>query len=213
MHNLGLSKTFEKDFDLYLFDVNVPFINGFELLQSLRENKDITPAIFITALIDIDNLTKGFKVGADDYIRKPFNANELIVRVDSLIKKSFKNYESTIKYNDLSYDIKEEKVYKENEEIHLSPSEHQLLVLFLKNIGKVINKDDILFIRKIDKVELNSAYRAGGSGGYFGYTGKFKNLEIGTFYMYATEFYNLQLIVTKDKKYMVSCAFDKFENE
>ena len=90
--NDGLSKTFEKDFDLYLFDVNVPFINGFELLQSLRENKDITPAIFITALIDIDNLTKGFKVGADDYIRKPFNANELIVRVDSLIKKSFKNY-------------------------------------------------------------------------------------------------------------------------
>ncbi len=143
--NDGLSKTFEKDFDLYLFDVNVPFINGFELLQSLRENKDITPAIFITALVDIDNLTKGFKVGADDYIRKPFNANELIVRVDSLIKKSFKNYESTIKYNDLSYDIKEEKVYKENEEIHLSPSEHQLLVLFLKNIGKVINKDDILF--------------------------------------------------------------------
>ena len=143
--NDGLSKTFEKDFDLYLFDVNVPFTNGFELLQSLRENKDITPAIFITALVDIDNLTKGFKVGADDYIRKPFNANELIVRVDSLIKKSFKNYESTIKYNDLSYDIKEEKVYKENEEIHLSPSEHQLLVLFLKNIGKVINKDDILF--------------------------------------------------------------------
>ncbi len=143
--NDGLSKTFEKDFDLYLFDVNVPFINGFELLQSLRENKDITPTIFITALVDIDNLTKGFKVGADDYIRKPFNANELIVRVDSLIKKSFKNYESTIKYNDLSYDIKEEKVYKENEEIHLSPSEHQLLVLFLKNIGKVINKDDILF--------------------------------------------------------------------
>lgn len=143
--NDGLSKTFEKDFDLYLFDVNVPFINGFELLQSLRENKDITPTIFITALVDIDNLTKGFKVGADDYIRKPFNANELIVRVDSLIKKSFKNYESTIKYNDLSYDIKEEKVYKENEEIHLSPPEHQLLVLFLKNIGKVINKDDILF--------------------------------------------------------------------
>ena len=143
--NDGLSKTFEKDFDLYLFDVNVPFINGFELLQSLRENKDITPTIFITALVDIDNLTKGFKVGADDYIRKPFNANELIVRVDSLIKKSFKNYESTIKYNDLSNDIKEEKVYKENEEIHLSPSEHQLLVLFLKNIGKVINKDDILF--------------------------------------------------------------------
>lgn len=143
--NDGLSETFEKDFDLYLFDVNVPFINGFELLQSLRQNKDITPAIFITALVDIDNLTKGFKVGADDYIRKPFDANELLIRIDSLIKKSFKNYESTIKYNDLIYDIKEEKVYKENEQIHLSPSEHQLLVLFLKNIGKVINKDDILF--------------------------------------------------------------------
>ena len=140
--NDASNETFEKDFDLYLFDVNVPFINGFE---SLRENEDVTPAIFITALVDIDNLTKGFKVGADDYIRKPFDANELLVRIDSLIKKSFKNYESSIKYNNLLYNIKEEILYKENEQIHLSPSEHQLLVLFLKNIGKVINKDDILF--------------------------------------------------------------------
>ena len=113
--------------------------------MALRENEDVTPAIFITALVDIDNLTKGFKVGADDYIRKPFDANELLVRIDSLIKKSFKNYESSIKYNNLLYNIKEEILYKENEQIHLSPSEHQLLVLFLKNIGKVINKDDILF--------------------------------------------------------------------
>ncbi len=143
--NDASNETFEKDFDLYLFDVNVPFINGFELLESLRENEDVTPAIFITALVDIDNLTKGFKVGADDYIRKPFDANELLVRIDSLIKKSFKNYESSIKYNNLLYNIKEEILYKENEQIHLSPSEHQLLVLFLKNIGKVINKDDILF--------------------------------------------------------------------
>lgn len=143
--NAASNKTFEKDFDLYLFDVNVPFINGFELLESLRENEDITPAIFITALVDIDNLTKGFKVGADDYIRKPFDANELLVRIDSLIKKSFKNYESSIKYDNLLYNIKEEKLYKEKKQIHLSPSEHQLLILFLKNIGKVINKDDILF--------------------------------------------------------------------
>ena len=143
--NDALNETFEKSFDLYLFDVNVPSINGFELLASLRENKDTTPAIFITALIDIQSFKKGFNTGADDYIRKPFDADELLIRIDSLIKKSFKNYDSNIKYNDLSYNIKEEKLFKKNEQIHLSPSEHQLFLLFLKNIGKVINKDDILF--------------------------------------------------------------------
>ena len=69
----ALQKTFEERFDLFLFDVNVPCIDGFELLKSLRDSDDKTPTIFLTALSDIASLAKGFDVGADDYIKNLLN--------------------------------------------------------------------------------------------------------------------------------------------
>ena len=89
---VALEKTFINNYDLFLFDVNVPFINGFELLKDLRQSGDVTPAIFITARVDIDSLSHGFDVGADDYIKKPFELDELIIRINAQIKKSFKSY-------------------------------------------------------------------------------------------------------------------------
>jgi len=65
-------KTFEQKYDLYIFDINVPEIDGFDLLESLRNAKDDTPTIFISALVDIKTIAKGFELGADDYIKKPF---------------------------------------------------------------------------------------------------------------------------------------------
>ncbi|MDF1880790.1 response regulator transcription factor [Sulfurimonas sp. MAG313] len=74
---------YDEDFDLYLFDVNVPEINGYELLQSLRENGDTTAAIFLTSKNKIEDLRKGFSSGADDYISKPFDLNELLIRIEA----------------------------------------------------------------------------------------------------------------------------------
>ena len=101
----ALEKSFEKSFSLYLFDINVPFINGLELLNDLRYSGDKTPAIFITALVDLNSLEKGFQVGADDYIKKPFEMKELVIRIESQIKKSFNSYKNTLQYKDISYDI------------------------------------------------------------------------------------------------------------
>lgn len=143
--NEALELTFKNRFDLYLFDINIPFIDGFELLKSLRDGHDSTPAIFITALRDITSFTKGFDMGADEYIKKPFDANELIVRIHALIKKSYHSYSSHLVYKDLIYDIKKELLYKGDEQIHLTPSEHQLFILFLKNIDTVLSKDTILY--------------------------------------------------------------------
>ncbi|MDQ7068118.1 MAG: response regulator [Sulfurimonas sp.] len=72
-----LDLTQEQSFELMLFDVNVPDYNGFELLASLRESGDTTPCIFLTSLNDIASLSKGFEVGADDYLKKPFDFDEL----------------------------------------------------------------------------------------------------------------------------------------
>ena len=84
---MALDATFMRHFDLLLLDVNVPFVNGFELLKSLRDSGDKTPAIFITALTDVASLSRGFDVGADDYIKKPFDFDELLIRIHALLRK------------------------------------------------------------------------------------------------------------------------------
>ena len=73
---------------LYLFDVNVPLVSGIELLESLRSAEDATPAIFISAQVDIDSMRRGFDAGGDDYIKKPFDPQELLLRIEHKIQTS-----------------------------------------------------------------------------------------------------------------------------
>lgn len=155
----ALDESFYAQFDLYLFDVNVPFMSGFELLKDLRQSGDTTPAIFITALVDIANLEKGFDAGADDYIKKPFNEKELLIRINTQIKKSFHSYENIFKYEDLKYNIDSKVLTKNNVIIHLSPSESALLELFIKNLNKVISKDEILFVLKEGQMGSDASLR------------------------------------------------------
>ena len=96
--NEALACSYENKFDIFLFDVDIPFLNGFELLKSLRQNDDITPCIFLSAKVDIQSLGIGFEVGADDYMKKPFDFDELVIRINTQIKKSFHTYENIIKY-------------------------------------------------------------------------------------------------------------------
>jgi len=84
----------EQQFSVYLFDVNVPGMNGFELLSSLRESGDRTPALFMTSRNQIDDLRQGFASGADDYIKKPFYPEELLIRIASKLPKTDKTYHS-----------------------------------------------------------------------------------------------------------------------
>ncbi len=87
-----INKTFEHRYKLYLFDVNVSGMNGFELLKSLRESGDTTPALFITSRNQIDDMQHGFKAGADDYIKKPFDLNELLIRIEAKMPRSAQCY-------------------------------------------------------------------------------------------------------------------------
>jgi len=93
--------TFKKKYDLYILDVNVPEVDGFDVLASLKEAGDETPAIYITALTDINSISKGFKIGAEDYIKKPFDPEELVIR----IKSKYQQADDALLYiNDLCYD-------------------------------------------------------------------------------------------------------------
>jgi len=88
-------KSYESRYKLYLFDVNVPGINGFDLLEQLRLSGDTTPAIFLTSQNQINDLKKGFEVGADDYIKKPFDLDELLIRIASKMPKDSKMHLSS----------------------------------------------------------------------------------------------------------------------
>ncbi len=90
--------TYENSYDLYIFDVNVPGDNGFEVLKSLKASSDTTPTIYITALTDISSVGEGFAAGGDDYIKKPFDPEELVIRIKSRYMR-----DDTIHYKDLSY--------------------------------------------------------------------------------------------------------------
>lgn len=140
----ALDATFMHSYDLLLLDVNVPFVNGFELLSSLRESGDETPAIFITAMSDIASLSKGFEVGADDYIKKPFDFDELIVRIYSLIRKRLKIKENVITVEDFLFHIDTNELYRGENFIPLSPVELKLATLFFKQMNTTITKENIL---------------------------------------------------------------------
>ena len=139
----ALDITFEQHFDLFLFDVNVSYIGGFELLQSLRESGDKTPAIFITALRDISSLAQGFAAGADDYIKKPFDFDELLIRIHALLKKAYHSYEDQLCVNAFCFIIEKEELYKDGVFIALSPYELKITKLLFQNLDKTLPKEQI----------------------------------------------------------------------
>jgi DNA-binding response OmpR family regulator len=131
--------SFDHSYDLYLFDVNVPDINGFELLEQLREAEDSTPTIFISALSDISSITKGFSLGADDYLKKPFFPEELLVRIEA----KFAKLNQTIHFGAITYNPKTNDVTKDGSLITLGDVQLPLLRLFITNIGRTLTKESL----------------------------------------------------------------------
>ncbi|WP_200763702.1 response regulator transcription factor [Nitrosophilus alvini] len=136
-------KAYEKNYDIFLLDVMVPGINGFELLKKLRKEDD-TPAIFITSLNSIDDLSKGFESGCDDYIKKPFALKELKLRIDTLLKRGFKTRGKRVKIDEnFSFDIENSELYNKDKEIPLNNKEKKLLKLFLQHKNEPLSHETI----------------------------------------------------------------------
>jgi len=152
--NDALEATYIQSFELFLLDVNIPDFNGFELLKILRESDNSTPSIFLTSLSDIASLSMGFEVGADDYLKKPFDFDELLVRIQALLRKSFASKSNEVKYKDLIYKIATNELLDNNGLVMFSPLEQKLLSLFFRRIDETITKQELLY--ELDNINESS---------------------------------------------------------
>ncbi|WP_373031966.1 response regulator transcription factor [Sulfurovum sp.] len=127
--------TFTQKYDLYILDVNVPEIDGFDVLSSLKDAGDETPAIYITALTDINSISKGFAIGADDYIKKPFDPEELVIR----IKRKYQRDDEVICLKDIVYNPVTRVLQKEGQTIGLGEVQKNLFHTLITAHNKVVD--------------------------------------------------------------------------
>ena len=152
---------YSQRFDLLLLDVNVPILNGFELLKDLRQKEIYTPTIFLTSLNQIDDIEKGFKSGCDDYLKKPFELKELDLRINN-IKRLFNiENEDLIKISKDTYlDKKNLLIKKENEQIHLAKKECEVLEYLINNSSKIVSIEELsLNVWAYEEAPISSTIR------------------------------------------------------
>ena len=137
--------SYENSYALYLFDINVPLISGVDLLSELREADDVTPTIIISALVDIESVTKGFIAGADDYLKKPFDPEELLIR----IKAKTAQLQSIIKFKSFEIDNQTDEIRFNKEPLDIGKVQKSLLIALIKNHPNPVVKDELM--RCLDK--------------------------------------------------------------
>lgn len=137
---------FEHHFDLFLLDVNVPSLNGFQLLSNVRKEGNTTPAIFLTSLNAIENLEEGYESGCDDYIRKPFALKELLFRIETILKREFFHSSSnTISLGEgITFDTLSNLLRVNNQPVQLQNKEAKLLKLFLQKQEEILPHELIM---------------------------------------------------------------------
>lgn len=140
----GLTKALNQDYELILLDLMLPRINGIEVCRRIRLEKQ-TPIIMLTARDEVMDKVNGLQVGADDYLAKPFAMEELLARINALLRR-VKIQNNTLKYKhkDLEIDVIKHQVLFMKKEISLTTTEFDLLVLLVKNSGNIVTREAIL---------------------------------------------------------------------
>jgi DNA-binding response OmpR family regulator len=136
-------KNYIKNHDIYILDINVPKIKGTKVLQMLKDINDHTPTIFLTSYKDKDILKECFSIGADDFLTKPVDTEELILRIFAILKRSGKSFENII-IDDIIFNPQKKEIIKNNKPLKLPTKVIDLFELFCENRGKTVTKDQII---------------------------------------------------------------------
>ncbi|MCT7634709.1 response regulator transcription factor [Aliarcobacter butzleri] len=139
-----LSLNYENNYDLYIFDIKVPKISGLELLASLRNSEDNTPTIFLTSYKDKDTLQEAFVKGCDDYLKKPADLDELLLRIKALLKRNKKQFELIKLTETLDFNPINKRIYENGVDLNLPTKILDLIELFIENRGDIVTKEMII---------------------------------------------------------------------
>ena len=140
----ALHAIFDKKYDLLLLDIRVPKMDGFELVKYVREASIDTPIIILTSLTDINNLSRGYTLGCNDYIRKPFDMIELKFRIEQVIKNHFQVNDDFIELDlNFKYSVKKSLLYKDDDIVDLSSKEIELVAFLVQNRGFFTSIDSL----------------------------------------------------------------------
>ncbi len=154
------------EFDLAIVDVMMPGESGIELTRSLREEKDV-PILMLTALADLDNRLEGLEAGADDYLAKPFEPRELLLRINNIVRRTAKPEQPVIeqvKFGPYEFNVKKRQLLKSGENVRLTDREQEIMVAFASRPGDTVARMELLDNeldsgeRKID-VQINRLRR------------------------------------------------------
>ena len=131
-------------FDLILLDVNLPKVDGFAILEKIRASAPTQPIIMISARTEKDDVTHGLRLGADDYIRKPFSVEELVLRVENRLRRTSNSEVETFICGPIELNELKHQVLFKDQEIELSPTEFNLLLALIQNQNRVMTKEKLL---------------------------------------------------------------------
>jgi two-component system response regulator CpxR len=141
----GLSRALKNSYDLIVLDVMLPIVNGFTVLQQLRRRKEV-PVIMLTARVQRQDRIEGLNAGADDYLPKPFDADELLARIRAVLRRSgrLEYPDGAIqKFGDLQVDVQAREVWAGEQIVDLTALEFDILALLVRSAGRIVTRDEI----------------------------------------------------------------------
>lgn len=130
-----------EEFDVIIIDITLPDGNGFELYQEIKRYNR-APVIFLTALDDEDSIVKGFELGAEDYITKPFSTRELLARIKRLTRRTDEK-RNIITVSDITADLDSKTVLKNGEPVELTALEYRIFLMLVQNVGRTVTRESI----------------------------------------------------------------------
>lgn len=146
---IGLKLLSQNEYDCVILDINLPYMNGFEICKNFRTFNQHTPIIMLSALGELEDKIEGYAKGADDYLTKPFYMKELVLKVNVLIKRnalksSQPAVDNILKYDDITLNKSQKKVFRNQQEIELTFREYQIIEMLMEQKGEVLSKKKML---------------------------------------------------------------------
>ena len=152
----GLWRAENTEYDVIVLDIMLPKLDGLSVLQRLREARKLTHVLLLTARDSVAERVRGLKLGADDYLIKPFALEELLARVETLCRRAYGSKQNRLVVGDLEMDTAAKRVWRAGQQLKLKPREYQLLEYLVHRRGEVVTQEEIERHLYADDVELMS---------------------------------------------------------